>query len=583
MKIESINHIPDQPWVYFFKDFRDNILYIWKAKNLKKRVSQYFSLGSVWKQEMLEKADNVEFFIVKNESEALYLEDNLIKKHKPFYNNMLKWSNSYAYIKITKHDFPLIFLTRKKTMDGSIYIWPKHNNAWLKNFLQYLRQLLMYRGCKNVMFAKGKVCSDYYFGLCRWWCVLANSEKLKTKNDIWSLEDGKREYKKIIDLIQDFFKWNISSVQKEIKKQIEDSIQKQNFEWSAKLRDIYVQIQDFTERQTVVLANNFTGYILKIKKIWNRNVYVILNFMEWKIVDVFRHKQSQDDEDFDSLISSFEAEFLTWNEKKTVEKKSEFIVAYYCLKAMKFTNKEKSELDNLIEGFFDSYILSTSFEDENLNNELLQSLQQRYFDGKFPYHMECLDISHLSGGRNSGWLTCFIWWIPEKKYYRRYKIGQEVHQVGSPSGQKSGTWRLYKRSDFQSGWDDYASLEEVISRRFSNEDFLPDVFILDGGKWQLGIIKKILQEKPDFQKYFDKVLFVSLGKWEARNKTSIWKKSSKSENQIWEKIYYFDDKMVIKSKDMVYDQADKILLKLRNESHRFANAYREKQMSKEWK
>lgn len=291
--------------------------------------------------------------------------------------------------------------------------------------------------------------------------------------------------------------------------------------------------------------------------------------MEWKIVDVFRHKQSQDDEDFDSLMSSFEAEFLTWKEKKTVETKSEFITAYYCLKAMKFTNKEKSELDTLIEWFFDSYILSTSFEDENLNNELLQSLQQRYFDGKFPYHMECLDISHLSGGRNSGWLTCFIWWIPEKKYYRKYKIegGKEERRKGGKGN----------------GWDDYASLEEVILRRFSNEEFLPDVFILDGGKWQLGVIKKILKEKPEFQKYFDKVLFASLGKWEARNKTSIWRKSKKSDDSVWEKIYYFDEKMSIKSKDMIYDQADKILLKLRNEAHRFANAYREKQMSKEWK
>lgn len=560
----NISHIPEQSWVYFFKDKSWNVLYIWKAKNLKKRVSQYFSPGSVWKQEMLEKAHNVEFFVVKNESEALYLEDNLIKKHKPFYNNMLKWSNSYAYIKITKHAFPLIFLTRKKSMDWSIYIWPKHNNAGLKNFLQYLRQLLMYRTCKNVMFAKGKVCSDYYFGLCKWRCTLVESHKvIKSKISDMELGDGKKEYKKIIDLIQDFFKWNISSIQKEIKKKIEESIQKQNFEWSAKLRDIYVQIQDFTEKQTVVLANNFTGYILKIKKIWNWNVYVILNFVEWKIVDVFRHKQSQDDEDFYSLISSFEAEFLSWKEKKNVENSSESITAYYCLKTMKFTNKEKSELDNLIEGFFDSYILSTSFEDENLNNELLQSLQERYFKGKFPYHMECLDISHLSGGRNSGWLTCFIWWIPEKKYYRRYKIESEIK---------------WKKS-----WDDYVSLEEVISRRFSNEEFLPDVFILDGGKWQLGILKKILSEKPEFQKYFDKVLFVSLGKWEARNKTSIWKKSKKSDNFVWEKIYYFDDKMVIKSKDMIYDQADKILLKLRNEAHRFANAYREKQMSREWK
>ena len=155
-----------------------------------------------------------------------------------------------------------------------------------------------------------------------------------------------------------------------------------------------------------------------------------------------------------------------------------------------------------------------------------------------------------------------MWWIPEKKYYRRYKIKSEV------KWKKSG--------------DDYASLEEVIGRRFSNTEFPPDVFVLDGWKWQLGILKKILLEKVEFKKYFDNVLFVSLGKWEARNKTSIGNKSKKSDESVWEKIYYFDEKMVIKSKDMIYDQADKILLKLRNESHRFANVYRKKQMSKEW-
>lgn len=119
---------------------------------------------------MLSKADNLDFLIVKNESEALYLEDNLIKKNKPEFNNLLKADNSYAYIKITpklRGDYPQIFLTRKKFNDGSIYIGPKHNTIHLKKFLQCLRQILQFRGCKNTQFAKGKVCSDYYFGLCK--------------------------------------------------------------------------------------------------------------------------------------------------------------------------------------------------------------------------------------------------------------------------------------------------------------------------------------------------------------------------------------------------------------------------------
>ena len=101
---------------------------------------------------MLTNANSVDFLIVKTESEALYLEDNLIKKYKPEYNNLLKADNSYVYIKITKEDFPQIFITRKKIKDGSIYIGPKHNTMELKKFMQYIRQVLQFRGCKPTQF-----------------------------------------------------------------------------------------------------------------------------------------------------------------------------------------------------------------------------------------------------------------------------------------------------------------------------------------------------------------------------------------------------------------------------------------------
>ena len=598
-----ISHIPNQAWVYFFKDKNWNILYIWKAKNLSKRVSQYFSPWSVRKQEMISQATSVDFLTVKNEWEALYLEDNLIKKHKPYYNNMLKWSNSYAYIKITNEDFPQIFITRKKFSDWSTYIWPKHNTIQLKNFLQYIRQVLQYRWCKTSQFKQAKLCSDYYFWLCKGWCALVESLpdiqtgqksiKPKVQNKTWLLSTLRHEdYKKIIDYIESFFRGDIKPIQKEILTQIDKSVQSQNFERAAKLRDIYNNIDGLSQQQTVVINTSITWYIFKIKKIWNWFVYVLLYFNQWKLVDIVRHKFHQDDWDFASIVSSISnecwefiitpSEFsnnpeqITWI-NKSIKKLSKTWLP--------LGRSDKQELDKLIEWFFDSYVVSTSFEWENLNNELLSELQSRYKLKNFPYHIECADISHLGWSWTSGWLSCFLWWLPERKYYRRYKIGKSssstvmLSKAKHPGILKKSNMDSW--SSIQNDGDDYASLKELITRRFSTKDFLPNLFILDWWKWQLWIIKKMYEEDKNFQKLFSKIDFVSLWKWEARKKSSIWQKGKSG--KIWEKIYYFDTNFTIKSIDLVYDQTDKILVNIRNEAHRFSNAYREKQMNKIWK
>ncbi|MFZ2151112.1 MAG: GIY-YIG nuclease family protein [Candidatus Absconditicoccaceae bacterium] len=561
----NISHIPNQAGVYFFKDKTGNILYIGKAKILQKRVSQYFSPGSVWKQEMISKAQSVDFVIAQNESEALYLEDNLIKKHKPYYNNMLKGSNSYAYIKITNEEFPQIYITRKKFNDGSIYIGPKHNTMQLKNFLQYLRQVLQYRGCKISQFKQHKLCSDYYFGLCKGWCLpsaIASSNNLISKNKK-DLSEGQitKNYKSIINYIESFFHGDIKPIQEEILSQINQSIQLQNFERAAKLRDIYNNIEGLSQQQTVVLTGSITGYIFKIKKIGAWFVYVLLYFNQGKLVDIIRHKFHQDDADFASLISSISNECGDFKitPVKLNTNSDNIIGINKCIK--KLSKSDIQEIDKLIEGFFDSYVISTSFEGENLNNELLKNLQSRYKFKNFPYHIECVDISHLGGSWTSGGLSCFLGGLAERKYYRRYKITVEISQGNSP--------------------DDYASLKELITRRFKNKDFLPNLFILDGGKGQLGIIKKLYDEDKSFHQIFAQIDFVSLGKGEARKKSKIGQTSSKG--KIGEKIYYFDKDFNIKSIALIYDQTDKILVNIRNEAHRFSNAYRENQMNKIWK
>jgi excinuclease ABC subunit C len=570
----NISHIPNASWVYFFKDKLWKILYIGKAKNLQKRLGQYFSPWSVRKQEMLAKANTVDFVIVQNESEALYLEDNLIKTHKPEYNNMLKGSNSYAYIKITKEKFPQIYITRKKINDWAIYIGPKHNTMHLKKFFQYLRQVLQYRGCKSTEFKKWKLCSDYYFWLCKGRCnkqtILSKLwEKNKTfTKKIWpSLsptvlyeDEILHNYKSIINYIISFFRWDTQPIEKEILKQIEGAITLQNFERAAKLRDIYQNIQNLSEYQTVVISKTITGYLFRIKKIWKRLVYVLLYFHQWKLIDIIRHKFHQDESDMVSIISSISnecGEFTCTPDIITPQTNNVFWVNNTLKKLSK---SDTQKLQQLIEGFFDSYIISTSFEWENLNNELLSQLQSRYHLKNFPYHIECMDISHLSWSWTSGWLSCFLGWLAEKKYYRKYKIQSD------PLSKK---WS--KNSD------DYASLKQLILRRFQNKQFVPNLLILDGWKGQLKIIDKLYHEQKHFQEIFDQIDIISLWKWEARKKTKIGQKSKSK--KIGEKIYYFESDFSIKSKNLIYDQADKILINIRDEAHRFSNVYRKNQMS----
>lgn len=186
--LPTLDHIPMTPWVYVFRDSKKTILYVGKAKQLRKRISQYISPGSVWKQDMLSKAHSLEFFECQSEQEALIFESNMIKQHQPVFNRLLKWDNSYVYIKITNHPFPQLTLTRRRVNDWAIYIGPKNNTQQLKKLIHYLRQYLQFRTCTDRQFRQGVLCNDYVFWLCKWWCVYAqcdNQTKLDQAKRLW--------------------------------------------------------------------------------------------------------------------------------------------------------------------------------------------------------------------------------------------------------------------------------------------------------------------------------------------------------------------------------------------------------------
>ena len=553
----DISHIPQEPWVYLFKDSKGTILYIWKAKNLQKRVSQYFTPNSLWKQEMVNKATKIEFFVVANESESLYLENNLIKKHKPFFNCMLKWWNGYTYIKLTDWDFPQILTTRNKKNDKATYIWPKHNTKELKKLMQYMRTVLKYRTCSNSQFKEWKICSDYYFWLCSWWC-----EKCRNKTELPSL---KQEYKKILQVFTLFFKWNTKPIEKELLLQINKAILEQNFEWASQIRDIYKHIEQLVEKQYVELWKNLTGYVLAIKKIYTSYICVLLNFYEWKLIDIVRQEVPIDDWDIYRILAWYEAEIGDLNKQSESEFtwSSLFSLLAYS-KWISFNKEERLALLNMLEGFFDSFVVSSSLQWPWLHNQLLEQLQTRYKFKNFPNWIECIDISHMNGDWISWWLSCIIWWLPDKRKYRKYKIKSVSEQS-----------------------DDYASLKEVMQRRFlwKDKSECPDVFVLDWWIGQLNVVKDLCKESSEFYKVFQQVDFVSLWKWEARKKSWIWLVSRRwHEWLIWEKIYRLvDDKFNIEEIPLAYDQADRFLVKLRDEAHRFSNSYRKQQMKNELK
>lgn len=564
----DINKIPQDPGIYIFKKKSWKILYIWKAKNLKNRLSQYFRISSVWKQDMLTKAEDIEYITTKTDEEAIILETNMIKTHKPPYNNLIKWEGSYTYIKITNEDFPRIYLTRYKENDKAFYIWPKQFKYELKKLIQLMKKYFQFRNCKQTEFKKWMPCWEYFFWICKWWCVynklkqknadyyLKKSKDLGFKADM-SKEKAKQEYKNSIKLIKKFFEGKTEILTNKILEDINEAIQEQNFERAAVLRDIYKNIEKFSQKQRIVIEEEITWYFFLIKKVGKYFVYILLYFFEGKIIDIIRGKENIYDNEMQELLVNIENELNGIKIYSTDQNKT---IGFS--KDLKNTKKSTiKQIQDQMEDYIQSYILSSYFNQDNLLNDVLKGIQERYFLEKFPHRIEFIDISHLSWGWVSGWLSCMIWGMLSKKKYRKYKIKASVNR------------KTYN--------NDYEAIEEIVLRRFWIywENWLeenPDLFIIDWGKWQLGIIKKLQKNNKRFREKTKNVEFLSLEKWESRQR------KAKVQNQK-ETIFYFWKNNEIKQKKMDYNEWDRFLIKLRDEAHRFANKYRKEQMKNEFK
>lgn len=497
---DKLKNLPLSPGVYQFKDTNGKILYIGKAKILRNRVRQYFQSKPVSGilSIMISKIADLELITTDNEIEALILEQNLIKTHKPRYNINLKDDKSFPYIVITNEQFPRVFPTRKKRSDGSKYFGPYTDVKNMRSALKTVRNIFMIRSCnlhlteETIAQNKFNVCLDYHIHKCEGPCVGYILRK---------------EYNEMIDRVTKLLNGKTKTLIKEMTEQMNKYSEEMKFEKAAVLRDKIEAIEVYSSKQKMVdeeiidrdvfafdrIENDCCGMILKIRdgKVIGKTHYFMNNvagktdaeILENLITNYYSKNDFVPDEIYLMNELEDEATIKEWLEKRK-QGKVEFILPKIGDKyKLVFMVKKNARL------MLDDLIL-TRMKREFIPPSV-ESLKRDLRLNKLPRRIECFDISHIQGTDTVASMVVFIDGKPKKSDYRKFKINTVSDETGMP--------------------DDFLSMREVIYRRFKkiaegnlteeekgNEDesfgSKPDLIIIDGGKGQLSSAVKVLDD-----------------------------------------------------------------------------------------
>ena len=458
--------LPTSPGCYIHKDKNGTIIYVGKAKNLRNRVRSYFRGSHDTKTEALvSEIVDFEFIVTESNIEALLLEINLIKENKPKYNIMLKDDKSYPFIKITNERYPRLIITRQVKKDGGLYFGPYPDVGAANEIKRLLDRIFPFRKCTN---PPSKVCFYYHLGQCMAHTVCHKDEAY---------------FKGIAQEVSDFLKGQDDKIIDELKLKMNTAAQNMEFERAAEYRDLIQAIGTLRTKQRVMA-----------KDLQNRDVFGYYVDKGWMCVQVFFVRQGKlierdvnlftyyndPDEDFLTYVGQFyqEKSHLIPNEILIPQDiDEEAVKALVDTKVLKPQRGEKKQLVNLaiknarvsLEQKFN--LLEKSIEKTQGAIENLGKLLQI----PTPVRIESFDNSNIMGTSPVSAMVVFINGKPSKKDYRKYKIKTVV------------------------GPDDYASMREVIRRRYSRvmRDGLtpPDLIVIDGGQGQVNIAKQVIQEE----------------------------------------------------------------------------------------
>ena len=488
---QKLTAVPSLPGIYQFLNKNKKIIYIGKAKNLRNRVRSYFrsKVDSPKTKALVEKIFDFEIIATENEIEALVLENNLIKKYKPRYNVNLKDDKTYPYIKVTKEPYPQIYYTRDIVKDGSKYFGPYTNVKQMKTSLRMLTKIFKIRSCTYfidddvIKKKKIKVCLDYHIKKCDGPC-----------EGLVSVE----EYNKMVKQVIKVLRGKTNELIDELKHEMQIASEQLKFEKAAELRDKIEQLSVYSSRQKIVTNDFEDKDILAVAVEAKDAACTILNIRSGRLVGKRQLKLSiEADEElnkiYNAAIKFYYGEYvevpkniiietlpdddkalLNWLNSKT-EKKVNFVIP-------KIQSDTKSLLNmckqNAILQLKDIQ-LQRMKKDGNLPY-VLSSLKRDLRLTSLPRKIECFDISNLQGTDTVASMVVFVDGKPKKSLYRKYII----KTVEGP--------------------DDFASMQEVIERRYSkvkeNNEPLADLIMVDGGKGQLSSAVEIL-DNLGFRKY----------------------------------------------------------------------------------
>ena len=528
--------MPSEPGVYQFFNKKDKIIYIGKAKNLKKRIASYFqkNIGSRKTKNLVKNIHEIKHIIVSSESDALLLENSLIKKYQPKYNILLRDDKTYPWIVIKKESFPRVLTTRRVEKDGSEYFGPFTNYKTVRTIMDIFSNLYSLRTChydlrqKNIIENKYKVCLEYHIGNCLGGCEGHQKEV---------------DYNIYISNIRDFLKGNLSSSINYFKNEMKTASGSLHFEKAQKAKEKIELLENYQAKSTVVNS-----------KLNNIDVFSIISDSSHAYVN---HLQVA----FGRIVRFHNVEI----KKKLEETDKELLLMTLVNLREKFSSKNNTVISNIkFDKILDLKFISpkagdnkklldlsvrnaTQFKIEKLKqvqivdperhtNRILNQMKIDLRLNEIPKHIECFDNSNIQGSNPVASCIVFKNSKPSKKDYRHFNI----KTVEGP--------------------DDYASMEEVVFRRYKRmldeKSVLPSLIIIDGGKGQLSSSIKALKKL----KLENTIAILGIAK-------------------RLEEIFYPNDPIPLylnkKSETL------KVIQQMRNEAHRFAITFHRNKRSKQ--
>lgn len=478
-QFQQIAHtIPLQPGIYKYYDASGKLLYVGKAKELRKRISSYFSktFTTYKTHELVQRIHHIEFTIVDSEQDAFLLENSLIKEYQPRYNINLKDDKTYPYIVIKKEPFPRIFLTRKKINDGSEYLGPFTSAGKVRDLISFIKQYVPLRTCKlnlteqNIRKGKFKVCLEYHLGNCKGPC-----EALQTTAD----------YAEGLQQLRNILKGNLGSVINHFKAEMQEYAKQLRFEKADEIRKKIEHLETYQSRSVIVSSHLSNIDVFSISKEDNQayvNYLMVQNgtIVQTHTVPLETKLEETEEEVLSFAIANLRSAFNSMANEVIVPFTIDYPDKQITITVPKGGDKKKlldlsvKNVSYFREELKKKKILRLEGKTDMEKKQVLYELQNFLHLPEAPVHIECFDNSNFQGSFPVSAMVCFKDGIPSKNDYRHFNV-KTVE-----------------------GINDFATMTEVVYRRYkrllAEEQPLPNLVIIDGGKGQLGAAMESIRQ-----------------------------------------------------------------------------------------